>query len=189
MSKDGIQAFADEVTLIRHEIDKLQRTSLNKDEAKALHKIVANGVKQMNESGANVQDAIDRRLLAVAAVVRDSASEAAEIAVRDLLDKNHAETLKAAKSLSVAAGAARREAWRHFGGFWVWIAAMLATGIILGLLLAYGTETAKSFFSVEQTIRYSCGKSWGSGQVINRDDGASYCAHWIVTPSQAAARQ
>ena len=166
--KDPFEILADELTLIRKDMDKLQRTSLDKDEAKTLHKVVANGVKQMNESGATVQEAIDRRLVAVAAVVRDSASEAAESAVRDLLSKNHAETLKAAQSLSQAAGEARRQAWRYFGGFWVWLTSMLATGIILGLLLAYGTETAKSFFSVEDMVWYSCGKSWFAGRSSNR---------------------
>ena len=32
--------------------------------------------------------------------------------------------------LSQAAGEARREAWRWFGGFWVWLASMLATGAL-----------------------------------------------------------
>ena len=187
--KDPFEILADELTLIRKDMDKLQRTSLDKDEAKTLHKVVANGVKQMNESGATVQEAIDRRLVAVAAVVRDSASEAAESAVRDLLSKNHAETLKAAQSLSQAAGEARRQAWRYFGGFWVWLTSMLATGIILGLLLAYGTETAKSFFSVEDMVWYSCGKSWFGGQIVEQDDGSSFCAFWIKTPEQAAAGQ
>ena len=187
--KDLFEILADELTLIRKDMDKLQRTSLDKDEAKVLHEALAEGVYEMHQTGTQVQEAIDRRLVAVAAVVRDSASEAAESAVRDLLGKNHAETLRTAQSLSQAAGAARREAWRYFGGFWVWIAAMLATGIILGLLLAYGTETAKSLFSVEDMVWYSCGKSWFGGQIVEQDDGSSFCAFWIKTPEQAAAGQ
>ncbi len=187
--KDTFEIISDELTLIRRDMEKLQRTSLDKDEAKILHEAVAEGVYEMHQTGTQVQEAIDRRLRAVAAIVQESASEAAESAVRDLLSKNHAETLRAAQSLSQAAGAARREAWRYFGGFWAWIASMLATGIILGLLLAYGTETAKSFFSVQDMVWYSCGKSWFGGQVVEQGDGSSFCAFWIKTAAQAAAGQ
>ena len=37
MTKDVFEMLTDEITLIRHDIASLQRTSLNKDEAKALN--------------------------------------------------------------------------------------------------------------------------------------------------------
>jgi hypothetical protein len=40
MSKDPFQILADELTLIRKDMDQLQRTSLNKDEAKTLNQAV-----------------------------------------------------------------------------------------------------------------------------------------------------
>jgi hypothetical protein len=105
MSKDPFQILADELTLIR------------KDEAQALHQIVAQAVKNMQQ-----------------------ATKAAPGEIRATLQ---ADRDQMARSATQAAGEARREAWRYFGGFWVWLASMLATGVVLGLLLAYGTETAK----------------------------------------------
>ena len=176
MSKDPFQILADELTLIRKDMDNLQRTSLDKKEAHALHEIVADGVEQMHQTGTQVQEAIDRRLLAVAAVVRDSASEAAESAVRDLLDKNHAETLKAAKSLSQAAGEARREAWRWFGGFWVWLASMLATGAVIGALamaLIQGRGDAREF---GEFPRIYCNPA--GGEDLKNTAGREGCMFW-----------
>lgn len=176
MSKDPFQILADELTLIRKDMDKLQRTSLDKKEAHALHEIVADGVEQMHQTGTQVQEAIDRRLLAVAAVVRDSASEAAESAVRDLLDKNHAETLKAAKSLSQAAGEARREAWRWFGGFWVWLASVGALSALLAVLATVwiiGRGDAREFGKYP---RIYC--SPAGGEDLSNTAGREGCMFW-----------
>jgi hypothetical protein len=176
MSKDPFQILADELTLIRKDMDKLQRTSLDKKEAHALHEIVADGVEQMHQTGTQVQEAIDRRLLAVAAVVRDSSSEAAESAVRDLLDKNHAETLKAAKSLSQAAGEARREAWRWFGGFWVWLASVGALSALLAVLATVwitGRGDAREFGKYP---RIYC--SPAGGEDLSNTAGREGCMFW-----------
>ena len=50
MSKDPFQILADELTLMRGEIDRLQRTSLNKDEANALNDIVAKAAEFMAQT-------------------------------------------------------------------------------------------------------------------------------------------
>ena len=47
MSKDPFQILADELTLIRKDMDQLQRTSLDKDEAKTLNQIVTAAVLKM----------------------------------------------------------------------------------------------------------------------------------------------
>ena len=47
MSKDPFQILADELTLIRKDMDHLQRTSLDKDEAKKLNQIVTAAVLKM----------------------------------------------------------------------------------------------------------------------------------------------
>lgn len=187
--KDGIQAFADEVTLMRRELDKLQRTSLDKEEAKALHGIVAKAVKDMRQATADAPQAlqgalkVDRDRMAQNAT--QAAIEAAERVLGDIREQLAQERLK----LSQAAGEARRAAWRSFGGFWVWLASVGAAGAFLGLLAAHVAETAKSLLTVEQMVRYGCGEFWGSGQLVEQDDGSSYCAHWIVTPQQTRAGQ
>lgn len=50
MSKDPFQIPADELTLIRKDMDRLQRTSLNKNEAEALHQVVADAATDMQRA-------------------------------------------------------------------------------------------------------------------------------------------
>ncbi len=183
-AKDPFQILADELTLIRKDMDRLQRTSLDKEDAEALHAMLAEGVDQMCKVGPQVQKAIDNRLLAVAGVIREDTTKAAASAAEGAIEKTRADSLQAARSLSQAAGEARRQAWRYFGGFWVWLAAMLATGVALGLLIAYGMETAKSALSVDDLVRYNCGHSWFGGQVVEQENGSSFCAFWITRPDR-----
>jgi hypothetical protein len=124
--KDPFQQLVDEITLIRQDMERLKRTSLDKEDAEALHEMLAEGVDRMSKVGPEVQKAIDNRLLAVAAVLREETSKAAASAAEGAIEKTRAESLEAARSLSQAAGEARRQAWRYFGGFWVWLASMLA---------------------------------------------------------------
>ena len=112
-------------------------------------------------------------------MLREETSKAAASAAEGAIEKTRADSLKAARTLSQAAGEARRQVWRYFGGFWVWLASMLATGAVLGLLLANGMETAKSALSVDDLVRYNCGRSWFGGQVVDQDNGSSFGAFWI----------
>lgn len=184
-AKDPFQILADELTLIRKDMDQLQRTSLDKKDAQALHKKLAEGVDRMYRAAPEVQQAIDNRLMAVAAYLKEETTKAAEKAAKDAILNAHDESIDAARSLTQAAGEARRQAWRYFGGFWVWLASILATGVVLGLLIANGMETAKSALSVDDLVRYNCGRSWFGGQVVDQDDGSSFCAFWIRSASQS----
>ena len=134
MSKDPFQILADELTLIRKDMDQLQRTSLNKDEAKTLNQIVTAAVMKMAKATENapgeIQEALEADRDQMARSATQAATRAAESAmagIRHDLDNERAK-------LSQAAGEARREAWRWFGGFWVWLVAMLATGAVIGVL-------------------------------------------------------
>lgn len=103
------------------------------------------------------------------------AAESAMAGIRHDLDNERAK-------LSQAAGEARREAWRWFGGFWVWLASMLATGAIIGALaMAWivGRGDAREF---GQFPSIYCGTA--GGQVVEQDNGSSYCAVWINRPDQ-----
>lgn len=178
--KDPFQILADELTLIRHDVEKLQRTSLGKDEAKALNKQLTDGVAQMASAGPRVQAAIEQRLERVAKDVRVEAARAAESAARAAIRDSHAESLAAARDLSQAAGEARRQAWRYFGGFWVWLVAMLATGALLGALAALwltGKDDARLFGRFPGVYCVSAG-----GTVVELDNGGSYCGVWVDPP-------
>ena len=103
------------------------------------------GVDRMAASGRELQRTAKPggRLDHWAKETGKEAVRAAERAAGGELARLRAELLAAARSLSEASGEARRAAWMYFGGFWVWLIAMLATGAFLGLLAAYITETAQ----------------------------------------------
>ncbi|WP_114964097.1 hypothetical protein [Tritonibacter mobilis] len=63
MSKDPFQILADELTLIRKDMDQLQRTSLDKDEAKKLNQIVTAAVLKMTKTAEDAPGERNGRML------------------------------------------------------------------------------------------------------------------------------
>ena len=189
MSKDGIQAFADEVTLIRHEIDRLQRTSLDKDEAEALHRIVSQAVSDMRKATREAPQALQSALRDDRDQMAREATVAATSAAQEAVGGIRAELIAERDRLAQSAAQARRAALRFTGGIWTLLAAVLATGLFLGLLAANVVETGKTLLTVDQMVRYGCGRPWVGGQEIEQDDGSSFCAHWLVTPELAEFRR
>lgn len=183
MTKDTFQILADEITLIRLDMERLQRTSLNKDEAKALNQEVAKGVQLMANAAPAVYEAISARLDLAIDKIRREAVTAAREAASGAIEKSHAESLDAARSLSKAAGEARREAWRYFGGFWVWLASVGAAGVVLGLLVAFwmtGRGDAREFGDYPGVYCTTAGD-----EIVTNPEGRQFCAMWIDPPPQA----
>lgn len=183
--QDPFDELIDDMNSLRRSVEHLARTSLDKEEAEHLNAVLAESLDRVAKLGPSLQLAVERRLDDAVTNIEKRSLRATQEAISTAMADSHAESLKAAQSLSQAAGEARKQAWRYFGGFWVWIISMLATGTALGVLLAYGTETAKTAFSVDDMVRYSCGRSWFGGQVVSMGNGGSYCAFWIERPSQA----
>ena len=180
--KDPFQQLVDEITLIRQDMERLKRTSLDKEDAEALHEMIAEGVDRMVKVGPDVQKAIDNRLLAVAAVLRDATTKAAASAAEGAIEKTRVESLEVARSLSEAAGEARKQAWRYFGGFWVWLASIGATGALLGALVAFwitGRGDAREFGEYPRIYCTTAG-----GQIVTNTEGRRFCAMWIDPPAQ-----
>jgi KDO2-lipid IV(A) lauroyltransferase len=98
--KDPFQQLVDEITLIRQDMERLKRTSLDKDDAEALHEMLAEGVDRMRKVGPEVQKAVEMRLLGVAAVLREETAKAAASAAEGAIEQTRAESLEAARSLS-----------------------------------------------------------------------------------------
>lgn len=185
--KDTFEMLVDEITLIRREIDTLQRTSLNRNEAETLNGILVKSVERMATVGSSVQKQIEASLARAITDVRSHAVEAAESAARGAILKSHAETLRAAKSYSKAAGEARREAWRYFGGFWVWLAAIAALGAILGGLAVFwlqGRADAAAFGKYPSVYCRSAGGEIGVGK-----DERRFCWVWIDRAIPEALRR
>lgn len=166
MTKDTFQILADEITLIRKDIERLQRTSLNKDEAKNLNEVLVKSLDRMSGTGDYVLEEsakiLDGRLATFGAdiaglaqnlrtVIVNVAAEASEKAVqtinresisatKDLLktiEATHQETIASARDLTRSARGAHRETLRYFGGFWVWICCVGSVGCLLSALAAF----------------------------------------------------
>ena len=182
--KDPFEILADEITLIRRQMDHLQRTSLDKDEAEEFNAAIIEFLNKLAGVPKNLHQAIQRDLAQTAIDIRAHAVEAAQSAAREAIEKSHAESLKAARSLSQAAGEARREAWRWFGGFWVWLASIGATGALIGALAAFwitGRGDAREFGQYPGVYCTSAG-----GQIVTNAEGRRFCAFWIDRPAQQA---
>ena len=181
--KDSFEILADELARMGQQIAHLQRTSLNKAEAEALNKQLVQGVASMAQTGQALYEAISERMdLRMEKLAMETILAATDAASR-AIEKSHAETSSAARDYAKAAGEARREAWRYFGGFWVWLASVGAGGAVLGLLAAFlimGRGDAREF---GQYPRVYC--TTAGGQVVEQDDGSSFCAIWIKPPSQS----
>ena len=176
MSKDPFQILADELTLIRKDMDQLQRTSLDKDEAKKLNQIVTAAVLKMakaaEDAPGDIQGALEADRDQMARSATQAATRAAESAmagIRHDLDNERAK-------LSQAAGEARREAWRWFGGFWVWLVAMLATGAVIGALAMAWIQGRGDAREFGQYPRIYCNPA--GGEDLTNTTGREGCMFW-----------
>ena len=176
MSKDPFQILADELTLIRKDMDQLQRTSLDKDEAKKLNQIVTAAVMKMakaaEDAPGEIQGALEADRDQMARSATQAATRAAESAMAGIRHDIDNERAK----LSQAAGEARREAWRWFGGFWVWLVAMLATGAVIGALAMAWIQGRGDAREFGQYPRIYCNPA--GGEDLTNTTGREGCMFW-----------
>jgi hypothetical protein len=180
--KDPFEILADEITLIRRQVDHLQRTSLDKEEAEDFNTAIIEFLDKLAHVPKNLHQAMQRDLAQTALDVRAHAVEAAQSAAREAIEKSHAESLKAAKILSQAAGEARRQAWRYFGGFWVWLASIGATGALIGALAVFWLQGRADAHKFGEHPRIYCTSA--GGQIVTNAEGRRFCAFWIDPPTQ-----
>lgn len=174
MTKDSFQILADELTLIRGEIDRLQRTSLDKDEAERLHKIVSEKADQMLKMGPLFEQAVDRKLSRSMVEISENAARAAQSAAEGAVTHSHGQAAKAAETLLQDARKARMLALRQSGGFWGWSVSIGALGAVLGILGAWliqGHTDARAFGEYPNIFCTSAG-----GYKITTSDDVEYCA-------------
>jgi len=179
--KDPVDQIVDEITLLRREVADLRRFSLDRSEAEALHGMVAEGIERMAKVGPAVQQRILHSLATAALDVRHDAAHAATEAAKDAIREAHYESVGAARDLRKAAGEARREAWRWFGGFWVWLASIGATGALVGALAVFwlqGRADAHRFGDYPNLYCSSAG-----GEFIEQTNGSRYCVFQVKPPT------
>ena len=107
--KDTFDILTDEITLIRREIEQLQRSSLNKDEAKALNEQLVQGVASMAQTGQAVYEAISERMDLRLEKLAMETILAATDAARKAIEKSHAETSSTTESGQAARAQDRQE--------------------------------------------------------------------------------
>jgi|TARA_R110000764_G_scaffold224312_1_gene313426 hypothetical protein len=179
---DAFDILSQELTALRRSIEHLARTSLDKQEAEALNKTLTQAVGKMERAAENAPASLQNTLRNDRDQVVRNATAAAASAAQGVLTDVAGELAKERDAFRKAAGEARREAWRWFGGFWVWLASVGAAGALLGALAAFwitGRGDAREF---GQFPSIYCGTA--GGQVVEQDNGSSYCAIWINRPDQ-----
>ena len=175
--KDPFEILADEITLIRRQIDQLQRTSLDRKEAEKLNAVVAQGLDRIAKVGPAVQNRIEQSLATAALDLRQHTVYAATEGAKEAIREAQMESLKAAKDLRRAAGEARREAWRWFGGFWVWLASVGATGALLGALAVFWLQGRADAHSFGRNPGLFCTTAGGERGTMS-SNGEDYCVFW-----------
>lgn len=176
MSKDPFQILADELTLIRKDMDRLQRTSLDKQEAETLHKTLAQAVGRMERAAQDAPQTLGSTLKTDRDRMARSATQAATEAAERVLGDIREQLAQERQRFTQASGEARREAWRWFGGFWVWLASVGATGALLGALAAFsvgGTISAKEFGDYPRIFCAPAG-----GESLTNNAGQKACVFW-----------
>ena len=181
MSGDPVGQLIEEITALRRSVEHLARTSLDKDEAKTLNELVVEAVDRMTEAAVGARSAVRRDLEADRAQTRAEAVQSATAAAQGAVEGVKAELVAARKNYDRAAGEARREAWSWFGGFWVWIASMLATGALLGVLGATWIGGRGDAAAFGRFPGFHC--TAAGGIVVPQSDGGSFCAIWIDEPA------
>lgn len=174
MSKDPFQVLADEVTLARQDIGRLQRTSLNSDEAEDLNQVITNGQADMLNVGVAVVEKIETSIDSATYAIREKTTEAAKKAAVAAILETRQESLKVAQDLAAAAGEARKQAWRYFGGFWVWLLAIGSLGAFVGALATMAIQGRADAETFGQFTSIYCEAAGGTK--VTDTNGQRLCA-------------
>ncbi|MGR3467014.1 MAG: hypothetical protein ACU0CI_03985 [Shimia sp.] len=184
MSGDPVQQLIEEITALRRSVEHLARTSLDKDEAKTLNETLTRSIDRMASAAQGAPQALRAALEADRIQTAQKAIEAAERAAGRAVKVSRSELEAERDSYVQALSDARRAARRAKLTSWPIVTILLATGALLGVLTAYGTETAKSVLSVKDTIRVACEYPLlVGGQRVPQDSGWTFCAVPIEGPN------
>lgn len=181
---DPFLVLVDDIGALRRQIENLQRTSLDRDEAEHLNATIAKSLDNMAQTGKRLEQRLEGQQQLATAKTNRAAIEAAQDAARGAIRESHAEILQTARSLSQAAGEARREAWRWFGGFWVWLTSIGAAGALIGALAAFWITGRGDAKALGQHPRIYCLSA--GGEFADQRDGSRYCIFMVSPPTQPA---
>ena len=180
MSKDSFQVFADELTLLRTELDQLRRTSLNKDEAKALNDIVAEAAEFMAQTTKAAPGEIQAVLKADRDQMAHIATQAATEAAKRVMTGMEQNVAKQCEMLSEGTRKAIRSKWLWDGELAFLVVAAVATGAFLGAVLEGAIQGRGDAREFGRFPGIYCGAA--GGRITEQDDGSSYCWVWVKKP-------
>lgn len=188
-SDNPFDELIDQMTALRRSVEHLNRFSLTKQEAAELNRTLTQALGKMERAVQGAPEALQTTLKAdrdrMALNAAQAAREASENVMKEIRGQLQAERIHFAQS----AGEARRAIWRSFGGFWVWLAAAVATGAFLGLLASQIVEAGHTLFRLKDMVAYACEWDEVGGQLNEQEDGSSFCGFWVVSPEEAALRR
>ena len=156
---------------MRGEVGRLQRTSLNKDEAKALNDIVAKAAEFMAQTTKAAPGEIQAVLKADRDQMAHSATQAATEAAERAVTKMEQAVTKQCARLSEATHKARRAMWFWNGELALMLGAAVAVGAFLGAVampVIQGRGDGRDFGKYP---RLYCGVA--GGQIMERTDGST----------------
>ena len=149
MSKDAFQILADEFTLMRGQMDRLQRTSLDKDDAAKLHDSVTKAVLFLEKTTKAAPGEIHAALKAdrdqMAQSATQAATEAAERVMTKMRHDLNDERFLTDERLkySEATRKAIRSKWLLDGELATMLFAAVAVGVGLGALAMAGIQAPR----------------------------------------------
>lgn len=181
-AEDPFSLLANELHTLTTQVAALQRTSLNKDEARKLHRELTEGVQAMRGIGNTVHQSIQTDLRHTASQIEHKTIKAATDAAEAALGGLRAEVNRTSTLWLKNAMAARTEALHAFGGGLAVFGGLVALGAALGLmgaLLLFGRGDAREFGKYPGIYCTAA-----DGQIVEQRDGSTYCAIWIKQPSE-----
>lgn len=180
--EDPFSLLANELHTLTTQVAALQRTSLNKDEARKLHRELTEGVQAMRGIGNTVHQAIQTDLRHTASQIEARAIKVATDAAEGAVTGLRSDIREASNMWFKNAMAARTEALHAFGGGLAVFGGLVALGAALGLLgafLLFGRGDAREFGKYPGIYCTAA-----DGQIVEQRDGSTYCAIWIKRPSE-----
>lgn len=172
--KDPFTIFADELTLLRNDIKQLKLSNLSYPEASVINDKITEDVTTFTMAAEKLERSVSNGFANLQQQVQQDTSRAASKAASSAITNSHQEILNAARIYSKNAGEARREAWRYFGGFWVWLSSMLLLGAVLGVL---GTIFLQGMISAKEFGKYPSIYCSIAGGIVGEYESskAKYC--------------
>lgn len=171
--KSPVQSLVDEITLLRHDFEKLRGSHPSKEEAALIAKTLMESAELMSVASQKAEKDLSRLAHRAQQEAFELSRSTASRAIKDVEASLRSSANQTFDHYRTAAEEARRTSWRYFGGFWVWLLSMLALGALIGALTAFwvqGLISAKEFGDYPRIFCSSAG-----GETGTTEDGGRYC--------------